>query len=184
MFEALRRERLLARRTVVPRTPPRGAIRPPPARCVGRSCDAGTNEAPRVPFCPLDAKLRQLIANGYREGRSADVLGVAGDVPIFTELGGTRIGWPSANVDTRVPVVFWGSGVAPGATMPPNVGLDRIAPTVSEILAFDRPFPDVRSGEGIGGVAAGTGSRPRLVLLIAWAAPGTVGLDTHPDAWP
>lgn len=160
---------------------PGGALQ---ALCVGRSCDAGTNEAPRVPFCPLDAKLRQLIANGYREGRSADVLGVAGYVPIFTELGGTKIAWPSANNDTRVPVVFWGSGVASGAAMPRNVGLDRIAPTVSEILAFDRPFPDVRSGEPIEEVAARTGSRPRLVLLIAWASTGTADLEDNPKAWP
>jgi hypothetical protein len=159
---------------------PAGALQ---ALCVGRSCDAGTNETPRVPFCPLDPKLRQLIANGYREGRSADVLGVAGDVPIFTELGGAKIAWPSANADPRVPVVFWGSGVASGA-MPRNVGLDRIAPTVSEILAFDRPFPDVRSGEPIDGVAARTGSRPRLVLLIAWASTGTAGLEDDPNAWP
>lgn len=154
------------------------------ALCVGRSCDAGTNEAPRVPFCPLDATLRRLIANGYREGRSADVLGVAGDVPIFTELGGTRIAWPSADADTRVPVVLWGSGVASGATMPRNVALDRIAPTVSEILAFDRPFPEVRSGEPIEGVAARTGTRPRLILLIAWASTGTADLQDGPNAWP
>jgi hypothetical protein len=68
--------------------------------------------------------------------------------------------------------------------MPRNVGLDRIAPTVSEILAFDRPFPDVRSGERIGGVAARTGSRPRLVLLIAWAETGTADLEDNPNAWP
>jgi hypothetical protein len=160
---------------------PAGALQ---ALCVGRSCDAGMNETPRVPFCPLDAELRRLIANGYREGRSADVLGVAGDAPIFTELGGARIAWPSANPDTRVPVVFWGSGVAPGAAMPRNVGLDRIAPTVSEILSFDRPFPEVRSGERIGGVAARTGSRPRLVLLIAWASTGTADLEDDPNAWP
>jgi hypothetical protein len=160
---------------------PAGALQ---ALCVGRSCDAGTNDTPRVPFCPLDAKLRKLIANGYREGRSADVLGVAGDVPIFTELGGTRIAWPSANADTRVPVVFWGAGVASGAAVPRNVGLDRIAPTVSEILAFDRPFPDVRSGERIEGVAARTRSRPRLVLLIAWASTGTADLEDDPNGWP
>ena len=160
---------------------PAGALQ---ALCVGRSCDAGTNEAPRVPFCPLDAKLRQLIANGYREGRSADVLGISGDIPIYAQLGGARVAWPSVNADTRVPIVFWGSGVASGASMPPDVGLDRIAPTVSEILAFDRPFPDVRSGEPIGGMAARTGSRPRLVLLIAWASTGTADLEDYPNAWP
>jgi len=154
------------------------------AFCVGRSCDAATNGSPRVPFCPLDATLRELIANGYRDGRSADVLGVSGDIPIFTELGGTRIAWPSADADSRVPVVFWGSGVASGASMPQDVGLDRIAPTVSEILAFDRPFPDVRSGEPIEGVVARARSRPRLVLLVAWAWAGTADLEDHPNAWP
>jgi hypothetical protein len=154
------------------------------ALCVGRSCVAAIDGSPRVPFCPLDPTLRELIANGYRDGRSADVLGVTGDTPVFTELGGTRVAWPSVNVDTRVPVAFWGSGIAPGVDEPEDVGLDRIAPTVSEILSFDRPFPDVRSGEAIEGVAARTGSPPRLVLLIAWASTGTADLEDHPNAWP
>lgn len=155
------------------------------ALCVGRSCDAATDGSPRVPFCPLGAALRELIANGYRDGRSADVLGVSGDIPIFSELGDTRIAWPNANADTRVPVVFWGSGVASGANMPRDVGLDRIAPTVSEILAFDRSFPGVRSGEPIEGVVARARSRPpRLVVLIAWASTGTADLEDHPNAWP
>jgi hypothetical protein len=68
--------------------------------------------------------------------------------------------------------------------MPRDVGLDRIAPTVSEILAFDRPFPDVRSGEPIDGVAASSGSPPRLVLLIAWASTGTADLEDYPNGWP
>ncbi|MEX0743889.1 MAG: hypothetical protein WD248_05960, partial [Actinomycetota bacterium] len=46
------------------------------ALCVGRSCDAEGGGELRVPFCPLPATLRDLLANGYREGRSPDVLGV------------------------------------------------------------------------------------------------------------
>jgi hypothetical protein len=46
------------------------------ALCVGRSCEGEQGEPTRVPFCPLPATLRDLLASGYREGRSPDVLGV------------------------------------------------------------------------------------------------------------
>jgi hypothetical protein len=154
------------------------------ALCVGRSCDATTATESRVPFCPLDATLREAIANGYREGRSPDVLGVAGDVPVYTEIGGARIAWPRAQPDTRVPIVFWGAGVAGGGALPENVTLDAIAPTVSDVLGFERPFPEVRSGRAIDGVAERASPPPRLVLLIAWKTTGTPDLEEQQDAWP
>ena len=154
------------------------------AVCAGRSCDEASGEAPRVPFCPLPAALREDLVNGYREGRSPDVLGVAADTPVFTQVDGARIGWPAlgAAADTRVPMVFWGSGVSPGAAVPDGATLDRIAPTVSQAIAFERPFPDVRSGTAIEGVADAGG--PRLVLLIAWKGIGTSELESSPEAWP
>lgn len=156
------------------------------ALCAGRSCDAGPGAAPRVPFCPLPAALRDAISNGYREGRSPDVLGIARDVPVYTEIGGLRMPWPATDTftDDRVPVVFSGTGVSPGAGIPDDFTLDAIAPTVSEILAFDRPFPEVRSGRVVEGVASGAGTTPRLVLLIAWKGVGSAELEDFGMEWP
>jgi hypothetical protein len=156
------------------------------ALCAGRSCDSGPGEAPRIPFCPLPAALREAISNGYREGRSPDVLGIARDVPVYTEIGGLRIPWPATGslTDTRVPLVFSGAGVSPGADLPNDVTLDAIAPTVSEILAFDRPFPDVRSGTAVDGVFTGSAATPRLVLLIAWKGVGSAELEDLDREWP
>ena len=72
-------------------------------------------------------------------------------------------------------MVFWGAGVA-RTELPDGIGLDSIAPTVSEILGFERPFPRVRSGGQTPGVASG--ERPTLVLLIAWKGVGSAELET------
>jgi hypothetical protein len=153
--------------------------------CVGRSCDSGTQPAARVPFCPLPAELRTLLVNGYREGRSPDVLGVAGGTPVFTEPEGTsaREPWPSTTgVDTRVPIAFAGAGIVPGSTIPDGTALDAIAPTLAKALAFDRPFPDVRSGTAIDGVTGG--APPSLVLVVAWKGVGSTDLEADPKEWP
>jgi hypothetical protein len=155
------------------------------AVCAGKSCAAGPGEPARVPFCPLPAPLKVAIASGYREGRSPDVLAVADRLPVFTPAGGIdlRAPWPAvgATIDARVPIVFAGAGVTSGAAVPDDVTLDRIAPTVSEALGFDRPFPDVRSGTAIEGVA--TGEQTRLVLLVAWKGVGTSELESVPGSW-
>lgn len=156
------------------------------ALCAGRSCDAGSEAAPRVPFCPLPAEIRRDIVDGYREGRSPDVLGVANDVAIFTQPPGTRLRepWPAVDTftDTRVPIAFSGTGIRSGASVPDGVTLDRVAPTVAAALGFERPFPDVRSGTAIEGVAGGT--PPELVLLVAWKGIGSGDLDDHPEDYP
>jgi hypothetical protein len=156
------------------------------ALCAGRSCDAGPGEAPRIPFCPLPAALREGISNGFREGRSPDVLGVARDVPLYTEIGGLRMPWPATDTftDTRIPVVLSGAGISAGAELPTDVTLDAIAPTVSETLAFDRPFPEVRSGRAVEIVLTGSGPTPRLVLLIAWKGVGSAELEDLDREWP
>jgi hypothetical protein len=155
------------------------------ALCVGGSC-VDEPGASRVPFCPLPAALRTAVANGYREGRSADVLAVGASTPIYTQIGGLRLPWPATSdtTDARVPVAFAGAGVSPGATIPGGVTLDALAPTVSDALGFERPFPEVRSGTPIPGVASATGDRPRLILLIAWKGVGSGELEDLPDAWP
>ena len=115
--------------------------------------------------------------NGYREGRSPDVLGVANGTPVTSIADGGRTAWPgvSTSSEGRVPLVYWGAGVA-RTELPGGVGLDSIAPTVGEILGFERPFPRVRSGGPTPGVASG--DRPKLVLLIAWKGVGSAELET------
>ena len=46
-----------------------------------------------------------------------------------------------------------------------GTGRDQVAPTISDVIGFRRPFPGVRAGVAVNGVA--TGARPRLVLKIA-----------------
>ena len=52
--------------------------------------------------------------------------------------------------DTRVPIVFFGAGVRPGA-LPTGTALDAIAPTLESITGFRRAHPEVRTGEAIDG---------------------------------
>ena len=155
------------------------------ALCVGGSCAADPGQS-RVPFCPLPESLRAAITDGYREGRSADVLAVGASTPLFTQIGGLRLPWPaiSTATDDRVPVAFAGAGISAGAPVPVGVKLDAVAPTVADALGFERPFPEVRSGTVIDGVASTSGDRPRLILLIAWKGVGSSELQDLPDAWP
>jgi hypothetical protein len=153
------------------------------ATCAGRSCDASGGEVLRVPFCPLPAALKDGIANGFREGRSPDVLSVAAGTPVYTDVAGLRTPWPATTfTDPRVPIVFAGAGVTQGASVPDGTSLDRVAPTVSDVLGFERAFPEVRSGTTIAGIA--DGERPHLVLLIAWKGVGSSELEARPGDWP
>lgn len=157
------------------------------ALCVGKSCDAGPAPPARVPFCALPDELRRAIADGYYEGRSPDVLGVTADVAVFSEAGGTglRAPWPSTETPTSssVPIAFTGAGVSSATRIPAGVTLDRIAPTVAEILGLEREHSDVRSGTPIEGVGE-TVEPPRLVLLIGWKGVGGRELEDRPDDWP
>lgn len=154
------------------------------ATCAGRSCDASGGETVRVPFCPLPAALKDGVANGFREGRSPDVLGVAAETPVHTDVDGLRTPWPATGTptDPRVPIVFAGVGVTEGDSVPNGTTLDRVAPTVSDVLGFERAFPEVRSGTSIAGIA--DGERPKLVLLIAWKGVGSSELESRPGDWP
>src|SRR6266540_6110925 len=90
------------------------------ATCAGRSCEASGGESVRVPFCPLPTARKDGIANGFREGRSPDVLGGAAGTPVHTDVDGLRTPWPAtgASADPRVPLVFAGAGVADGGHVP------------------------------------------------------------------
>ncbi|MEX0983967.1 MAG: hypothetical protein WD096_02840, partial [Actinomycetota bacterium] len=139
---------------------------------------------PTLPFCSLPDRTRGLIAAGFRDGRSPEVLGVAGEIPI---VGGepsrdeTPTPWPSTTSDVRVPIVFVGSGVRPGS-VPDGSGLSQIAPTIAEVIGLRPRFPDVRSGRAIAGIASG--SSPRLVVEVALEGLGTGDLEAEPTAWP
>jgi hypothetical protein len=153
--------------------------------CVGHSCDEEVAVASEAPFCSLDSELRSRIAAGFREGRSPEVLAVARRA----EIGGgtgfprrTAPAWPSSNLGAaRVPIVFAGEGVAGGA-IPVGTSLTSIAPTLADIIHFDRPFPEVRSGKAIEGVVGG--SSPRLLLQVILKGVGSDDLEARPDAWP
>jgi hypothetical protein len=157
------------------------------ATCPGDSC---VRSGPvRTPFCSLPEDLRTKIAAGYREGRSPDVLAVSGGTSVVGSapaVGSPRSvgGWPSTSppTDTRTPIVFWGDGVGASASVPAGAELRQLAPTIAEILRFERPFPGVRSGRPIPGIAGH--EVPRLVLEIVWKGVGTADLESDPEAWP
>src|SRR5918997_5439559 len=110
---------------------PAGVLR---AMCAGQTCDRSGTGSPRVPFCPLPATVRTLLANGFYEGRSPDVIGVT-NIPVAAGAGSAVTPWPSADVgqDLRVPLAFLGVGVDPRAGLDEGVTLDRVAPTLMEI---------------------------------------------------
>lgn len=153
-------------------------------RCAGGACvDAVVVD---VPFCTLPSDLRDLIAAGFADGRSADVL----VVPTTPVLGGTDAGgwtWPLLDGDeVRVPIAFWGQGLRPSAKVPGETGLAEIAPTIAELIRLQRPFPEVRSTGAIARVVGGPGATevapPRLVVTVALRGVDSTDL-TDEAAW-
>ncbi|MGH2597399.1 MAG: hypothetical protein ACRDH7_15765 [Actinomycetota bacterium] len=141
------------------------------AFCVGKSCaDEASAPAP-VPFCPLPADLRAQIEAGYRQGRSPDVMAAAQGGGIASEGG---VPWPYDPFSPRlnsVPILFFGHGVNPGR-LADGIGVDRIAPTIADLIGFDRSHPEVRSGTALpGAVLDGAGSP--LVVEIVWKGVGS-----------
>ncbi|MEA2579654.1 MAG: hypothetical protein QOE83_546 [Actinomycetota bacterium] len=160
------------------------------AACVGKTCGSPDATQARVPFCPLPDRLKTLIAAGYRDGRSPDVLAVPSGGINDGVTGGTSpttagVPWPAANPpsDTSVPIVFTGLRVQ-HMPLPEGTGLDEIAPTLAGFLGFNRGHPEVRTGKPIVGVDAGglTPSAPRLILELAWTGVSGTGLKTLPPS--
>ena len=154
--------------------------------CVGHSCDREAPAASGVPFCSLESGLRSRITAGFREGRSPEALAVArpDSVAGGSELARRDVSppWPSRDLEgTRVPIVFAGEGVA-RAELPEGTPLTGIAPTLADIIDFERPFPNVRSGESLEDVA--TGLRPRLLLQVIFKGIGSADLEAQPESWP
>ena len=156
--------------------------------CAGRSCDEADGAESEVPFCSLEAGLRRDIVTGFRDGRSPDLLAVTGPQVV---RGGTAFEdaeleplWPGSSADdaARVPLVFYGTGVAAGGSIPEGTTLDAVAATLAHIAQVRRPHPEVRSGTTIDGVA--TGEEPRLILEIVWKGIGSRDLETTDNEWP
>jgi hypothetical protein len=102
------------------------------------------------------------MRNGYREGRSPDVMAVTKQ----PSLGFAGTLWPSLDQTAPVaPIGFMGYGVHSGIRLSSGGEFDDIAPTVAEILGLRRPHPRVRAGHSLANVA--DGRRPRLVLEVA-----------------
>jgi hypothetical protein len=139
------------------------------ATCAGRSCEDPGKGGARVPFCSLPVSLQTALEAGFREGRSPDLFVVDRSSAVF-------------DTNVRVPIVFSGAGVGPGARIPSGTGLDRIAPTIADILDFHRTHPEVRSGTALEGVASG--SPPRLVLEVVWKGGDARALGAAEDEWP
>lgn len=157
--------------------------------CAGHSCDQPVSSTATIPFCSLPAELRELVANGSREGRSPGVLAVASR-PV---RGGTAFSpkdvqpeWPSvaAIASTRVPIAFGGVGISAAGdeAIPGGTGLDDVAPTIAELMHLQRPHPEVRSGRALAGVG-GNQAFP-LTLQIVWKGVGSDDLEAQPEAWP
>ncbi|HEV3474894.1 MAG TPA: hypothetical protein VG602_05985 [Actinomycetota bacterium] len=155
--------------------------------CVGRACERAAPITARVPFCSLPRDVRDLLAAGFRDGRSPHVMAV-------TSEGATVVGstarpearWPSVDpARETVPLVFvpfGADGVVPELLpdVPHSVRLDAVAPTISAIIGLDRPHPGVRSGEALPlyGDPRPQAPRPRLVLLVVWKGVGSTDLKT------
>ena len=156
------------------------------AACAGRSCSSGGGGEARIPFCPLPDELKADLAAGFRQGRSPDVFAVTrgGAVRGGTDPADDPFSWPSVGAAeaTGVPIVFSGTGVDASATVPDGTGLDQVAPTISDVIGFKRPFPGVRAGVAVNGVASGT--TPRLVVEIALKGIGTQDIEGARSSWP
>jgi hypothetical protein len=155
------------------------------AFCAGKSCDGAAARAP-APFCSLDPAIRDLIRDGFRDGRSPDALGVTATTSLLTDVGGAlRVPWPSARVkpaDMRVPVLFRGPDILDGQ-LSSDLGLDQIAPTLEQVLGIRRPHPGVRAGRAIKGVVRPGSAPSPLVVEIIWKGVGMPDLSSE-DAWP
>jgi len=156
--------------------------------CVGGCATAEATPA-RVPFCSLPGPLRAKIAAGFRDGRSPDILAVSGRTAVVGSVPPSGAPSPAGvwlsthrSPDPRIPIVLAGTGIRSNASLPAGADLRRIAPTVARALAFERPFPEVRSGRPLPGVARP--ERPRLVLQVVWKDVGSADLAADRDAWP
>ncbi|MGI8706975.1 MAG: hypothetical protein ACR2LG_02045 [Actinomycetota bacterium] len=156
--------------------------------CVGRSCDEAAQAEARVPFCSLPEDTRARVAAGFREGRSPEVLAVAGPLSLRGGSafgpGGPRPIWPSTSGEAdaaRVPLGFSGPGVQAGATLQSGATLDSLAPSIAGAIGLERPHPEVRSGRPLDAI---DGASARLVVEVVLKGIGSIDVERSPGAWP
>ncbi|MDP9068654.1 MAG: hypothetical protein M3N53_09985 [Actinomycetota bacterium] len=151
--------------------------------CVGRACDEPVKAAAEVPFCSLPEEVRSLLAAGFREGRSPDLLGITGAAPVGTEgPGAIAVAWPSVESSAeRVPLGFFGGHIEPPSGALSEIALDDVAPTIARLMGIERPHPEVRSGTPADQVTADEPAP--LVVEIVWKGIGSDDLEAAPAAW-
>jgi hypothetical protein len=140
------------------------------AACAGNACPPPAPAAEAPPFCRLPAPMRALLAAGFYEGRSPDVLAVTDAERVAPPGGGAP--WPAladARPEPRAPLAFIGPAVVPGPVV--EAALADVAPTLEPLLGLVRPHPQVRSGRAIPGVVR-PGRRSPLVVVVAWKGLG------------
>ena len=124
------------------------------ATCAGRSCDASGGEAVRVPFCPLPDAMKEGVVNGFREGRSPDVLAVADGTPIVTDVDGAShavAGRRGRHRPTGADRVRGRRGDRRRERARRDDARPHRADGERSILGFERAFPEVRSGTAVAG---------------------------------
>ncbi len=152
--------------------------------CLGSTCEAQAETAAPTPFCGLPGDVRSRLSEGYRAGASPDVIvvtaaraGITGSVGVSRPAPGA---WPALGSPDRVPLAIVGDGVDPGTSIPDGVTLDGVAPTVAALIGFERPHPEIRTGDAIEGTWQR--STPRLVLLVAITGVGSAQVEG--GSWP
>ncbi|MFN2543807.1 MAG: hypothetical protein ABR600_04430 [Actinomycetota bacterium] len=143
---------------------PAAALR---ATCVGGSCHGSAPVSLRVPICEVPRATRQLLAAGYSDLTSPDVVALSPSGP-------SRSGR-----EATVPLAFWGNGV-PHGELNQGAGLADVTPTLERIIGITAgPFPSAtRTGRPLAG-ARGS-DPPNLVLEVVWRGVGSDDLGRTP----
>jgi predicted AlkP superfamily pyrophosphatase or phosphodiesterase len=98
----------------------------------------GASEGPQATSSADDTQMRRLLAHSQPPGRSADLFVVPQPGCLLTSRQyGTSHGSPH-DYDRRVPLVFWGPGIAPGVDARPARLVD-LAPTLAAWLGIHVP---------------------------------------------
>ena len=158
--------------------------------CVGGSCDTSAEASPYAPFCSLPPGVRASVTESTRDGRSGELLMVARQAGLsggsaFRNGSSLEPRWPSLEGRSdQVPIVIAGPGIARGASLPADAGLDDVAATISELVGFDRPHPEVRSGQPLTDVGEPPPESPKVVIVMAWKGVGSSTLSRSRTALP
>jgi predicted AlkP superfamily pyrophosphatase or phosphodiesterase len=168
---------------------------------VGTACPSDTKEPPGPPSgAPtleemarrLGADVMTALVRGFHGGTSTDIA-------LIPEPGNTVVRWSGKGLGTdaadprtthptpwdyhqRVPIVFYGPGQIRSGDRPDRpVDVADLAPTLAALMGSSFRAPD---GEPLREVLPRGGSRPRVIVLVAYDGGGWNLLERWPDAWP